>query len=245
MPKRDVYEPFNADVETHGGYQYANTTRRSSVCANRRFSDVIIAAAQLDGKQVVDVGCGDGTYTAVLRAETNAEHILGIDPAAKAIELASKRDVPSAGGLEFRSCLAADLVAEGQHFDVAVYRGVIHHVGDPAAELATALQLADTVFLLEPNGWNPVLKLIERFSAYHREHAEQSYRLGTYGEWFRAGGGHVQRASFFGLVPMFCPDWFVTLAQTLEPIVERLPGLRALACGQIGVLASSTSTTPE
>lgn len=242
--RRDVYEQFDADVERYGGYQYTSSARQSSLRANRRFSNVIIQTTHLDGKRVVDVGCGDGMYTAVLRAETQAASILGIDPAVRAIDHANRTYVPRYSDLEFRHCFAADLVEAGLRFDVAIYRGVIHHVGDPAGEIATALRLAARVFFLEPNGWNPVLKLLERFSPYHREHQERSYRLGQYRRWIEVGGGQVELSFYFGLVPMFCPDWFVPVASALEPIVERLRGLRRFACGQVAILASALAGAP-
>lgn len=234
----DTYKPFDADVEAYGGYQYAQPSRRSAVVANRRFSDIIVGSVDLDGKRVVDVGCGDGTYTRVLRRETGASHILGIDPAARAIGRAREGEAPHGEELEFRNCYAEDLVREGARFDVAIYRGVIHHVGDPAAEIATALRLAREVFFLEPNGWNPVVKLLERFSAYHREHEERSFRLRQYRKWVRQAGGHCSTGFYFGLVPMFCPAWFVPLAALLEPLIERVPVVRSLACGQLGILAT-------
>lgn len=237
----DVFEPFNADVSSHGGYQYARPGRRSAEYANRRFSDVIISRGRLDGKRVVDVGCGDGTYTAVLRAETKATSILGIDPAAAAIDRAARAYAEMGPSLSFSNCFASDLIARGESFDLAIYRGVIHHVGDPAAEVAAALRLASTVFFLDPNGSNPVVKLIERLSPYHRSHKERSYLLCRYRKWITSAGGTVQDSFHFGLVPMFCPDWFVTLGSALEPFVEHVPGLRSLVCGQIGILASSVA----
>ena len=240
---RDVYEPFNDDIEKFGGYQYAIPERMSSIRANRRFSDVIIQGACLDGKRVVDVGCGDGTYTSVLRAETRATFILGIDPAERAIDHANRVNASLYNDLEFRQGFADDLVKEGQYFDVAIYRGVIHHVGDPADEIAAGLKLAPRVFFLEPNGWNPGLKLLERFSAYHREHRERSYRLGRYRQWIEEAGGRIDVAFYFGLVPMFAPNWMVPIGLVLEPLVERLPLLRVLACCQLAIMACVKETS--
>lgn len=237
MPQ-DVYEPFEQDVIRAGGYQYTKTDRRSSLYANRRYSDVVIGNTPMAGKTVVDVGCGDGTYTAVLRARTAAVSIVGIDPAAAAIDVARRTYEPQFPDLTFRCGFAADMVAAGEHFDVAVYRGVIHHVADPTAEIATALRLADTVFFLEPNGWNPIMKLLERYSAYHIEHKEQSYRLGQLRRWILQAGGRVEKAFYFGLVPFFCPNWMVTVGSTLEPVIEKIPLVRVLACGQVGILAT-------
>ena len=236
MPK-DVIDVFNADIEAHGGYGYANESTRSTAYVNRQFTGVIIGATKPDGKRVVDIGCGDGIYTAQLREMTGAEFILGIDPAAKAIEHANEVYTPKHKGLAFRNCYASDLVREGEHFDVAIYRGVIHHVGDPAKEIAEGLRLADRIFIRDPNGLNPVVKLLERTSRYHREHFERSYRMGKFRRWIEAGGGRIESAGYFGLVPMFSPDWMVTVGAALEPIFERLPGIRALVCGHLAILA--------
>ena len=239
MTAENVYRPFNDDVERLGGYQYTKTARKSAIYANRRDSDLIIRMGRLDGRRVVDVGCGDGTYTATLRDETRAASILGIDPAARAIESAIGRFTPGRPDLEFRCCLAKDLIVKGERFDLAVYRGVIHHCGDPAKEVADALRLADVVLFLEPNGWNPVLKAIERLSRYHMEHKERSFRGSTIRRWIRAGEGEAEVTLYSGLVPFFCPDWFVAVGSTLEPIIQRIPLLRMFACGQVCILAKA------
>jgi len=238
MPQ-DVYKPFDADVDETGGYLYASGARRSAACANRRFTDVILSSVDLAGKRVVDVGCGDGTYTFALSQESGAASVLGIDPAQKAIARAQSLLEGAPSNLSFRAGFALDLIREGARFDVAVYRGVIHHVGDPQAEVQTALALADRAFFLEPNGWNVVVKLLEKLSPYHRRHRERSYVLSRYRRWIEKAGGRVERAFFFGLVPMFSPDWMVTVGCALEPVVEKVPGLRVLACGQVGILAAS------
>lgn len=236
MPE-DVSQPFNEDIERHGGYQYSLGGRRSTTYVNSHFSKVVRESVVMQGLRVLDVGCGDGTYTAELAGQAGAASVLGIDPASSAIQRARERYQGERNRLSFRNCVARDLVADREHFDVAIYRGVIHHVGDPAAEIAQGLRLAHTVFFLEPNGLNPVLKLIERFSPYHRAHRERSFRLGRYREWIREAGGQIERARYFGLVPIFSPDWMVSIGAVLEPLVEPAPGLRAVLCGQVGILA--------
>lgn len=233
----NVYQPFNKDVDRLGGYQYTQARRRSSVHANRRGSDLIIQVGRLDGKRVVDVGCGDGTYSAVLRDETKAIALLGIDPAIRAIASARERFTPGRPNLEFRCAVAQDLINEGEHFDIAVYRGVLHHCGDPVKEISNALRLADSLLLLEPNGWNPGLKIIERLSRYHIEHMERSFTPSTIGRWIQAGHGETEATLYSGLVPFFCPDWFVAVGSRLEPLVKRVPLLRMFVCGQVCILA--------
>jgi 2-polyprenyl-3-methyl-5-hydroxy-6-metoxy-1,4-benzoquinol methylase len=240
----DVIEPFERDVLEHGGYQYATTTLRSSHYAYKHFYDIIMATAGLDGKRVVDVGCGDGTYTARMHDETKAVSLLGLDPSPAVIQFARTTYTPGRPRLEFRCGYARDLIAEGAQFDLAVYGGVIHHVADPAREIADALRLAATVFFLEPNGSNPIVKFNERFSRYHVEHKEQSYRMGQLLHWINRAGGETVKAFYFGLVPVFCPDWLFRICSTLEPVVERLPLFRIIACGQVGILARRGPATP-
>jgi ubiquinone/menaquinone biosynthesis C-methylase UbiE len=232
---RAEHRPFESDIETYGRYQYTGSDRFSTVRANRRFSDMILAATDMRGRRIVDVGCGDGTYTILLGQESGAASILGVDPAQAAI--AAARAKATGPIVSFRHGTAAALLAEGARFDVAVYRGVIHHVAEPAAEISAALRLAPTVVFLEPNGMNPILKLLERFSQYHREHDEKSYTAARYRKWIAAGGGRVRNLTYFGLVPHFSPDWLAHLGARLEPLVERIAGVRVVACGQLTIVA--------
>jgi hypothetical protein len=99
------------------------------------------------------------------------------------------------------------------------------------------LRLAPTVVFLEPNGLNPVLKLLERCSTYHRDHDEQSYSAAAYARWIASGGGRLRSVRYFGLVPHFSPDWLAHAGAALEPLVEHVPGVRVVACGQLLIVA--------
>ena len=233
-------QPFDTDIDNFGQYIYTDSTRKSCAYVSRRHSDITLASFDFDGKRVLDIGCGDGTYTAVLRAETRAAAILGIDPATKAIERAKRLyDMP---GLAFQAGTPSDLIEAGEAFDIAVFRGVLHHVDDPAKEIEVALRLAQHIFILEPNGWNPILKVIEQVSPYHRAHQEKSYRLGQYDDWIRRAQGKIEQAFYYGLVPIFCPDWLVTTGSACEPMIEGLAGIRTLVCGQIAIRAARQGT---
>jgi SAM-dependent methyltransferase len=201
---------------------------------------MIRESVEFKDKRVVDVGCGDGTYTADLFKTASPKSVLGIDPAAAAIERAGTNYGNVSDALTFKSCLPSDLVDSGETFDIAVYRGVIHHVDDPEKEIAVSLKLADQVVYLEANGSNPVLKLLERVSPYHRRHNERSYLLGTLKKWIRNSGGRPVSASYFGLVPMFCPNWYVPIGAALEPLVRSIPLLRAICCGQLIIVGQSS-----
>ncbi len=146
-------QAFDRDA-LEGGYVYARQDRLSSVLANTRMTRAILAAVDFSGRRIVDLGCGDGSYTVPLRAAAGGSYVLGIDPAPAAIELARDRAV----GVEGCEFVVGNIYdpPRGQSFDIAVIRGVLHHLSEPDRAVAAAVQMAERVVILEPNGTNPV-----------------------------------------------------------------------------------------
>lgn len=220
---------FERDVESHAGYLYTGD-KLSCRLSNRRMTEAILALARPAGRRVLDVGCGDGTYTLEL-ALAGAREVVGIDAAEAAVARARERaqDLPN---VRFEVADVTVFEPREPRFDVAVVRGILHHLYDAEAAIDRICRSARRVVVVEPNGYNPVLKVLERVSPYHREHEEKSYAPRRLDRWFEARGGRVERSLYVGLVPMFCPDWMARGCKRLEPWVERTPGLRALCCGQ-------------
>ncbi len=225
-----LVDPFEADVAANEGYVYSTNARLSSVFSNRRMTDAVLAAVELRDKRVVDIGCGDGTYTVELAELGGAASVVGVDPAAGAIDVAKRRGAPAHVSFETGSAYA--LRFEPDSFDIAHLRGVLHHMDDPIAALREALRIAATIVVVEPNGYNLGLKLIERISTYHREHHEKSYAPRTLDRWVRALGGEIVSRQWIGLVPMFSPDPLAKTLKLLERPLEHLPLLRAAGCAQ-------------
>ena len=100
------------------------------------------------------------------------------------------------------------------------------------AALREALRVAGRVVVVEPNGYNAGLKLLEKVSPYHREHGERSYPARRLDRWSEGMGARVVSRQFVGFVPMFSPDWYVKPAKALEPALERVPGVRQATCAQ-------------
>ncbi|TNY20892.1 S-adenosyl-L-methionine-dependent methyltransferase [Rhodotorula diobovata] len=123
--------------------------------------DELEGARWLQGKDVLDVGCGGGIFAeslARLGANTTA-----IDAAAQNITMAQTHaaldpslhvinsPIPSRGSrrakstsrntLEYRHCAAEDLVREGKRFDVVCAMEVVEHVEDPRGFLECLMQL--------------------------------------------------------------------------------------------------------
>jgi len=94
--------------------------------------------------RLLDVGCGGGLAAeALARAGLD---VTGIDAAAEVIEAARTHAAGLALPLAYRAITAEALLAEGESFGAITALEVIEHVADPAAFLATLVDL------LEPGG---------------------------------------------------------------------------------------------
>ena len=237
-PNRSV-GAFNKDAELNQGYLYSTNAPLSSRMANQRLSDITLEHADLRGKTVLDIGCGDGVYTIELFDRVPVKRMLGVDYAAQAIEVARANSGNRA--IEYEVQSAYSLPYADKSFDAALVRGVLHHLDDPVPALREALRVAEVVWVIEPNGYNPGLKFLEKFSRYHIEHQEKSYSPASLDRAVHSLGGRVLKRKWAGFVPMFCPDWMARVMKALEPIVEAVPGLRELGCAQYTFLASSSA----
>lgn len=227
------YQVFDQDVNRQTSYQYTSQERFSAVVSNARISAAVEKWLPKKTKTLIDVGCGDGTYTHQLQTSRPKLQITGFDPAARAIKRAQKY-YPK---IHFA---VADLLRESQlrklfpkPAEVAVVRGVIHHLPNPELGIKNTCLLARRIIVIEPNGHNPILKIIEKLSPYHREHQEQSYSSQQLEKWFVAAGAELQSQQFIGFVPFFCPEWFARVIYTFQPSLERIPGLARVFGAQV------------
>ena len=229
MAEERNVQAFNQDVESNEGYLYTGD-KLSCRLSNERMTQSILDLGNVAGKRVIDIGCGDGTYTAGI-ARAGAASVLGVDAADAAVARARERcaDQPN---VSFEVVDIYTLEEPAQKFDLAVVRGILHHLYDVERAIERVASVADEIVVLEPNGYNPMLKVIEKLSPYHVEHEEKSYAPRSLDRWFESCGGRIDDSQYIGLVPMFCPDFFASALKVVEPLVERIPGLRALGCGQ-------------
>ena len=231
---------FNQDALKHQGYLYSTNAPLSSRIANKRLSDVTLENVDLRDKDVLDIGCGDGVYTIELFDKVRVKSMLGVDYAAQAVEIAKAKSGGRPINYEVQS--AYNLPYATKSFDVAILRGVLHHLDNPVPALKEALRVAHLVWVIEPNGYNPGLKFLEKFSRYHIEHQEKSYTPAYLDREIKNLGGNILRRKWAGFVPMFCPDWIAKLMKVIEPVIEAVPGLKQLGCAVYVFSASDTLT---
>ncbi len=233
-------DPFEHDVVRSGGYRYTTDAPLSSCLANDRMTSASLALADWRHRRVIDVGCGDGTYTAEMLRLADIAGIHGVDPSPAAVEAARAR----AGDprMTFAVGSAYELAHADDDFDIAYLRGVLHHMDHPVEALTEALRVAPLIVVVEPNGYNVGLKVLERVSPYHREHKEKSYQPRQLDRWVQGIGATVVARRYVGFVPMFSPDPYARAAKRIEPALERQPGLRQVTCAQYAFAATRAST---
>jgi 2-polyprenyl-3-methyl-5-hydroxy-6-metoxy-1,4-benzoquinol methylase len=232
------HEPFNYDVDNNGSYVYTGPkARKSAIVANTRQSEILHSL--ISGRQpksILDLGCGDGTFTSEFLMFPGVQ-IVGMDPAERAIKFASERFVLEKR-ISFTSRPISDLIRHGQFFDLVILRGVLHHCVDPQEVINQASRLSNSVLILEPNGLNPIMKIIEKLSPYHREHSEKSFTKRKIRSWLLSSGLEIEKFKLGVLVPYFFPTFLVGFMSSLEPVVARIPFFRRVFFGTQVILAS-------
>jgi len=222
---------YNQDLNDMGGYIYTSANVcKSMKIFNRRATQAISHLLDMKGKSVIDIGCGDGTYTVELVTVMGAIASVGIEPS-DAWKFGQKKYGHYEPTVRICQGSAYSLDFADKHFDVSIMRGVIHHLDDPLKALQEMSRVATNVFLLEPNGYNPVIKLLEILSPYHRAHGERSYAPAKLRRWISSLGGKFCGDSYSSLVPLFCPDAMAVFLDWLTPMWERLPLISKISCG--------------
>ncbi len=103
-------------------------------------------AGGIEGKRVVDVGCGGGILAESMSIK--GARVTGIDLAEKPLKVAKLHQLESGAQVEYRLVAAEDLAEEQpEQFDVVTCMEMLEHVPDPASVMAACARL------VKPDGW--------------------------------------------------------------------------------------------
>jgi ubiquinone/menaquinone biosynthesis C-methylase UbiE len=149
-------ELSEADVEAITGNHYGNLFKDFSKQAfweepagllQTRLERNGIDVGEIQGKEVLDAGCGGGRYTYAWKG-LGASRAVGIDVSPLGLETA-RRQGEQAGivGVEFREGNVLDIPFDDDSFDIVYSNGILHHTVD------WRRGIAELVRVLKPSGW--------------------------------------------------------------------------------------------
>jgi 2-polyprenyl-6-hydroxyphenyl methylase/3-demethylubiquinone-9 3-methyltransferase len=102
--------------------------------------DYIDARVGLDGKTVLDVGCGGGILAEAMAAR--GATVTGIDMGQAPLEVAKLHLLESGLQVDYRRCAAEELAAEAaDRFDTVTCMEMLEHVPDPASVIRACATL--------------------------------------------------------------------------------------------------------
>ena len=227
--KKNVSE-FNSDVKANNGYKYTTNASFSSLVSNQRITDEIIKYIPSNVKSAIDIGCGDGLSANDLKNAYPNIEFTGFDPAFEAIEIAKSK-------YKQVNFLVGDLLNPAtfpnKKFDVGIIKGVLHHLASAYTGIENSMKLSDKMIIVEPNGNNPILKMIEKNSQYHIEHEEQSFSSKQLVEWCEKAGYKIIKLDYIGFVPFFFPTFLSKVIYFFQPLLEKIYPIKKYFGAQI------------
>lgn len=149
--------------------------------------------------KVLDVGCGAGSFTAMLKCQRPDLEIYGVDISKKAIEIAQK-DSPA---INFSVANAYQLPFPDNFFDAAIMKCVLEHLKDPSralAELRRVLRPGGLFWSITPlEGDRFVLSPPRRFSEKYHGHLQRFSRASLL-SLLERNSFRVERYYFWGFL---------------------------------------------
>jgi 2-polyprenyl-3-methyl-5-hydroxy-6-metoxy-1,4-benzoquinol methylase len=106
-----------------------------------RYERTLAGCSPIEGKSVIDIGCGPGHYAVALAAR-GAARVLGVDFASGMIDIARKRALDAGVAERCTFTLGDFLEATGDEtFDYAVVMGFMDYIEDPLALMKKVLKV--------------------------------------------------------------------------------------------------------
>lgn len=125
---------MSAAVDTSAWWDMQGKHRLLHAFNPTRVAYVENALGGLEGKEILDVGCGGGIFTEAL-AQRGAR-LTGIDASADAIAAAKAHAAEGKLAIEYQAVALEDYDAGGKQYDAIVCMEMLEHVAAPAAAIA-------------------------------------------------------------------------------------------------------------
>ena len=178
--RHHIEEQFHDERTQRGGKPSARMDFYSSGVNDEHFRILLEAAGSLQGKRVLDFGCGMG-QTSRIYAELGATRVDGFDISSENIRVAEKN--AKRDGLDdrvfFRHLAAEEIDYPDESFDLVLGKAILHHTDleKTSRQLARVLRCGGFAYFLEPLAHNPILNLFRWLTPSRRTPTEKPLRL--------------------------------------------------------------------
>jgi len=114
--------------------------------SDQRIAEKILEVADLEGKEILEIGCGNGRITSFMLGKP--KKIIAVDPDRKSIEEARER----LAGADFRIGSGEKLEFSEESFDLVIFTLSLHHQGGRTAlaEARRVLKDEGRILVIEP-----------------------------------------------------------------------------------------------
>jgi len=173
-----------------------------------------------EGKQVLEYGCGTGSYA--LPMAKRGARVFGIDISPGSVDLARKH-AAEAGEIraEFKVMDAMNLEYDDSSFDLVIGTGILHHldIHKSFREICRVLKPGGRACFYEPLGHNPALNLFRKATPKMRtddEHPLRRCDLLGLKEYFDTSSYRFFHLATFGALPFLNTKVFWPLVDVCE-----------------------------
>ena len=141
-------KPQRQELQPYGDVRFALAPTDEEIAGMPLRNNAEVARELLvgSGPRVLDVGCGDGTFTCQLAKLLHHGQLAGIDIRERKIEAARVAAAAAGVAIEFHSASAEAMPFADGSFDVVMFSNSLHHMAD------FDLALHEAVRVLAPGG---------------------------------------------------------------------------------------------
>jgi methionine biosynthesis protein MetW len=164
-----------------------------------RLNKVLEIFANHNFCRILDIGCGDGNFSLLLKMSTHAEDVYGVDISRKAVEFANLIGVKA-----FECDIdEEDLPFEKESFDAIFCGELIEHLVDPDRlldEMHRTLKPNGFAIITTPNlaAWYNRIALLFGFQPFQADTGYRYY-VGKMMKFGNRGGGHLRLFTYRAL----------------------------------------------
>lgn len=224
---------FHDHLYAHDRETRAATAKYYAVIDRCRQEYLQRISQDVNGKRVLEYGCGPGGHAALLAAA--GADVVAIDISAEAIRQARERLDPSIQLLEMN---AEAMTFDDDSIDLVCGTGILHHLelAKAFSEIARVLRPGGRALFIEPLGHNPVINLYRRLTPQMRSEDEHPLLMRDFeraGEMFAVVDLDFYNLTTLAAVPLRRTRLFETVNRGLagldDAVMRAVPYVRRFA----------------